>query len=283
MVFVSLRMAASLLRQRRSLLVFSFLFSLVIIHFAWNVILFQGLDVSQMYQPMKLLLLSYDYTNFEGDMYLFFVQLYPLLVVIPAGLSLTGEYQSGESMYIAARIGQKDYLVGRVIAAFLATSYIFTVPFVMEIILNCLSFPLNAVGDLTNWSSYSSYYLESVHNYLLTPLYIWNPYLYALLITLIFGLVSGLFAAFTVALSSVLFCKYQVMLFLPTILLINGLSILQSGLHGYGWDINILHYIFLFDDHKKQGLFYCGFIFVLVIATVALTLTGSRREVYGKT
>ncbi|MDE7223355.1 MAG: hypothetical protein K2O34_06200, partial [Acetatifactor sp.] len=147
---------AFMLKKRESLCVFYVLFFMVIINFFGNVLYFQGRDVAEMYYPMKLLLLSYNRTDLNATNTLLLVQLYPLLVVCPAGFSLAREYQCGTRVFLISRLGNFSYQVSKYLSVFLTTMIIFSVPFLLEILLNCLSFPLSATGDLSNRSIYDS-------------------------------------------------------------------------------------------------------------------------------
>ena len=80
-----------ILRQRITQAVFFLLLTLVGYNFVNNVFQFQGMDVSNMYHPMKLLTLSYNRVYFNADITLLLVQIYPLLVACPAGLIPTGQ------------------------------------------------------------------------------------------------------------------------------------------------------------------------------------------------
>lgn len=160
------------LKKRSTLFTFYFWLGLTLLNFVSNVLEFQGTDVLLMYHPMKLLLLSYNRASYQTDIFFTFVQLYPLLVVIPSGFSLAREKQTGEEIYITVRLGHHAYGFSKLISAFLTTFIVFTVPVFLEILLNCLSFPLAATGDLSNWSYYDINYINSVHNYLLSGLYI---------------------------------------------------------------------------------------------------------------
>lgn len=91
------------------------------------------------------------------------------------------------------------YRFSKLLAVFGVTFLIFTLPFFIEIILNCLAFPLNAQGDLSNWNYYDPTYIESVNNYLFSKIFLMSPYLSAVLGTILFGIASGIFAAFTTA------------------------------------------------------------------------------------
>lgn len=77
-----------LLKRRGAVSVFYILLIMVAANFVGNVLYFQGRDTAVMVHPMRLLLLSYDRTNFNASNTLLLTLLYPLLAVCPAGFSL---------------------------------------------------------------------------------------------------------------------------------------------------------------------------------------------------
>lgn len=157
-----------MLKQKSTVIVFGVLTAMMLINYMTNVITFQGWDVIEMYQPMKLLLLSWNRIIIGGDLLLIFVQLYPLLVVCPAGFSLAKERQTGEDVLFAARMGNLQYRVSKCLAAFVVTAIVFSLPFLIEILLNCMAFPLQAQGDLSNWNYYDPAYRQGVEHYFFT-------------------------------------------------------------------------------------------------------------------
>lgn len=264
-----------LLRKKNAVIVFYVLLAMVLFNFIRNVVTFQGRDVLAMYQPMKLLLLSYNRTNYNADMTILLIQLYPLLVVCPAGFSLAKEYQTGENVYMSARLGGKEYKYSKITAAFLATAIIFCVPFLIEIALNCIAFPLQATGDLSNWGYYEKSFAEAVHNYLFSGFYLRAPYFYAVVGTLLFGVLSGLLGAFTVAVSSVVRVKYNVFLFLPVFLLLN-LSAMLSPSEGasFRWYDMFL----MFNEQEKNIPVFAAGLLAVIIFSVAAVITSSRKD-----
>lgn len=265
-----------LLKKKEAMLAFFILFGMVIYTFIGNVLEFQGMDVASMYHPMKLMLLSYNRVSHNADMTSLFVQLYPFLVTLPAGFCLSKEYQLGEHVYLSARLGNQAYKLSKVIAAFLTTAIVFTVPFFMEFLLNCVSFPLNAAGDLSNWSVYSEEYLEEVGNYSMGGLYETNPYIYALVGILWFGLVSGLLGTFPVVISSLIRVKYNVFLFLPSIILLNLGHVFPAD--NAPFSLQWYDYLLLFDVEVKSGVFIALVVAVVLMFVAAGSFISSRKD-----
>lgn len=279
MIFkATISQTAFMLKKKESVCVFYVLFFMVIINFIGNVLYFQGKDVVEMYQPMKLLLLSYNRTNWNASNTLLLLQLYPLLVVCPAGFSLAREYQLGTRVFLVSRLGNFTYQVSKYLSAFLTTMIIFTVPFLLEIILNCLSFPLSATGDLSNMSIYDSAYIIGVNRYFMKSIYLYSPYLYAVIGTLLFGVVSGLLGVFTVAVSSVIRVKYNVFLFLPVFVTLNMSTILAGGFPKDAPSIKWYDYVLLFNDELKSISFGLTCILVLVLFLIGAICVSGRKD-----
>ena len=74
-----------LLKQKEASLTFILLLAVVLGNYITNVLTFRGTDVSQMYQPMKLLALSLNKVYFSANIQLLIVMIYPILVAVPAG------------------------------------------------------------------------------------------------------------------------------------------------------------------------------------------------------
>ena len=122
------------IKQRGFILTFAFIFLLVLFNYIWNVLEFQGMDILEMFHPAKMILLSYNKTYYNIDMALFFVQLYPILVVCPAAFSIAGEKAAKEHILIISRVGSMTYYFSRWISTFGLTAVVFTVPFLLELI-----------------------------------------------------------------------------------------------------------------------------------------------------
>lgn len=265
-----------LLKRKEVAITFIILFGMVISNFIRNVLEFQGMDVIEMFHPMKLLLLSYNITNYKADLTIMFTQLYPILVVLPAGFALAKEYQLGENVYMSARLGNKAYKSVKIIAAFLTTAIVFVSPMLMEFVLNCISFPLNATGDLSNWSAYDEDYLKLVDNYFMSDLYKMNSYIYALAGIILFGLVSGLISAVTVVISSLIKVKYNIFLFLPSLVLLNLSLIIttDNAPFSFRW----YDYLLLFSEPEKNNIFFVIVILIILIFVTAGICVSRRKD-----
>ena len=269
-----------LLKSKEAIIVFSILLMLVICNFVGNVLEFQGLDVTAMYHPMKLLTLSYNKSIYDASAVIVFTQQFPLLVAFPAGFSYVKEHQTREEIYLVSRIGKSLYYTSNMVSAFLCTAIVFSVPFLIEIGLNCISFPLQASGDFTNMNIYNAEYISSVRGYLFSDLYISAPIIYAVVMTVLMGIVSGMLGMFTVAFSYVFTVKYRVLLVLPVYLLLGLLGYADNFLPEEAARINWFHYLLLFDYSEKSEVYMLYFAVVIVVFVLLSTMRRRKGNVY---
>lgn len=120
-----------------------------------------------------------------------------------------------------ARMGSSKYYVSKLVAGFIVTSVVFTIPFLSELVLNCISFPMAATGDFINLNQYDPRYVEMVSRYAFPELFKSDPYLYSIVGILLFGVFSGILGMLTIALSMILKVRYKIFLFLPVFVLLN--------------------------------------------------------------
>lgn len=268
LISATLKQTRFLLRRRGAVATFLLLLALVLLNFTNNVLDFRGSDLLSMYHPMKLLSLSYNRTNWNADSALRLIQLFPLLVSLPAGLSLAAEQQSGEEVLLASRLGRRAYLFSRYLAAFLVTALVFALPFLIEIALNCISFPLQAEGDFMNYSIYNVELHISEAAYQLPWLYQLSPYLYAVVFTLYFGAAAGVFGGLTLALSALWRVRFRVLLLLPVFIGLQAASLLNMC-----WYNSLL----LFCDRPRSDLVF-GLLLLLILGLSLLEVGHASRK-----
>ena len=266
------------IRQKITLATFGLLFLIVGLNFVDNVLTFQGMDITNMYHPMKLLALSYNRIYHNADNTLLLIQLYPLLVACPAGLLYAREWQIGLNTLMESRVGALTYKLSKLAAVFFVTAVVFTLPFMIEILLNIVAFPTIAIGDLSNLNTYDPSYLQSIKNYIFCDLYLVSPYLYAVVMTVLFGILSGILGMTICAFSMTIHTKFRLLYLLPTYLLLNFTIYILPSIADTGVKIEWYHYFFLFNDECKSvlGLFVVQAI--LIVYALISACYSSRKD-----
>lgn len=275
---VIMRQTKFLLKQKEAVLTMIILLWLIASTYLENVLYFRGLDVSQMYHPMKLLTLSYNRVNHSASISLLLVMIYPILVTLPAGFAYVKEQQTKEEVLLMSRIGKTNYLSGKLWSAFFTTAIVFFIPFSLEIIMNCISFPLKAQCDLTNLSIYSAEYADIVHGYFGSSVYIISPILYALLGTVFFSILSGILGMLTVAVSFVFKVKYRVFLFLPNFLALHITSYWDKTRTSEEIRTSWYEYMLLFGESRRSVWYLATGTAVIVLLVFCLYFAGRKKE-----
>lgn len=261
--------------KKVALIIFFILCALMLTNYFTNVFTYKGTDIVDMYHPMKILTLS-NYSEYS----FYLMQYYPLLVVIPAGFSLFADKQLNQFIFIQSRVGARQYYLGKLIVVFIVTFFIFTTPFLIEILLNIMAFPITAIGDPSNLGVYHPSYIGLVNMYLLSDFYIHAPFLYAISFTLIFGIFSSILAVFTVAVSTFPI-KFKVLLFLPVYVLLYLLGALYQLIPTLNIDTNYFFYLrFYRSFYNPTGslIALISFSILLFIGSVLTVIFQMRKD-----
>ncbi len=267
-----------ILKQNTALVAFYILLTIVFLNFGLNVFSFQGSDIIEMYHPAKMLVLSYNQIYNKADVMLFMIQLYPILIVCPAGFILLSEKNRKMDCVLITRIGSIQYYLCKIIAAFFATMIIFTLPFLIEFSLNCVSFPLAANGDFINLNCYDSNYIKMTNNYMFPTLFQINSYLYALVGIFFFGVTSGIIGMFTVALTEIITFHFKILLFLPIFVLLNIGQYFPDITDKLPFTVKWYNYVFLFDDTVKNRAYFIIFLVILFVFSIVCSVIKGKGD-----
>lgn len=269
---------AFLLRQKEAILTFCVLMLLVLVCFVDNCREFRGYDIMALAHTTKMGLLTWSQIGYSADLPMMFTQLYPLLVVCPAGFVLAKERGTQEHVLMITRMGSKTYYFSKLLSAFVVTAVVFTVPFLMEMVLYIIAFTTKPVGDLSNWSVYDPNYVDMVRNYMFSELFLRNPYGYAVFKVLLFGLFSGLMGAFGVAVSALYRVRFRITVLLPTFLLLN-LSVYAHMIFGeMEKSVAWYNFMMLHEDAVKNVPVFLLALVLVIIVSVGGTFWAARRD-----
>lgn len=272
MLMNSIKMQLRVIWERKvATTMFVILLALVLLNYFNNVFTYKGTDIVDMYHPMKLLTLTY----YSGYSY-YLMQYFPLIVVIPAAFSLYADKVSKQIIFIQSRIGARNYYLGKLIVVFVVTCFVFSVPFLIEIILNMIAFPTSATGNTFNYDEFQ--FFDLIKQYFLTDFYIFSPFWYSVFFTLVFGVFSGILVMLTVAISTFPI-KFKVLLFLPVFLFLNLLYYFKNLFP----EIETSHffYLTLFNPHINSTgslLFLSSIVFITLTVSIAIISYRVRKD-----
>jgi hypothetical protein len=274
MLIKSIKTQYKIIVEKKSFyFMFMAVFGYMLFNFIGNVFEYAGRDVVDMYHPMRILLLAEGGRNYH-----YFILLYPIIVAIPAAFSYMYDQDVNEQIYIQTKTGIRDYYVGKLLATFIATFMVFTIPFLVEIVLNIIAFPNDATGILSYLSVYDSVELESINSLLLPKLYAYSTYLYAVVLTIVFGIVSGVCASFALAVSMVIKLKYKVFVLLSVYVIIYVLNNIQYILPQIDKTTNYYFYFDMFNTQSKSLIGYLLTVLAMGGVSILLVACKSRKD-----
>lgn len=246
-------------------------FGITIINFCKNVMTTQRqIFISEMFDITKTITLS-DWS----EMGYFFMIYYPILVVFPTSYIMLHDKDSGIQTYLIGRLGRKNYYFGKLISVFISTFIIFTLPFIMEFLLELVCFHLSSNGDPSNITYDQA--LRKIEYYFLHDLYLQNKIVYVVVIITIFGIVSGIFAVFNVALSTLSFMKYKIFTFVPVYLLLYLLALCEKN-KIFRFTTNYMFVLRAFEESPNKNYFcYGAFLLCLIIISILLMVRKCKK------
>ena len=210
---------ASYMYHKKTIFSCLLLWIFVIANFFTNVWKYKGYDVTGLINPVRMLLLSSE----SGGWHFYFMQLYPILVVLPAGFSLWNDFVCGNHILQITRCGKKSYYISKVVSTFCVTFHSFFLPLISELVWTVIAFPINMYGNTYGVNAYDSMYISMVKKYPLYPLFVKYPLIYTVLWILFFSMISGCIAVFAMSLA-VYIRRFKVALLLPVYVLLYGMA-----------------------------------------------------------
>ena len=226
MLFKSVKMQMEeMFRRKLTLFTFCAVLIFVLINVYKNMMTNYDIGfISQMYDPIRVHTLS-DY-SISGH---FFFEYFPFIVVIPTACTYLNDRNTGNKLYIESRVGKNNYWYGKMISVFIVTFLIFTIPFLLEIIIDCICFDMSSHGDPSGLKYVKSITMDS--RYPFAKILANNNILYGVIMILIFGCVSGILAMFNFAVATLPFFKYKIFTFFPIYILVFILSFVERVLN----------------------------------------------------
>jgi uncharacterized membrane protein len=150
----------------------------------------------------------------------------------------------------------------------------FVLPLYLEVILNCISFPISALGNTSNIDTYEMYQEEN--QYMFAALHENHPYLYAICFIALFGIVSGVLAVFTMAISTFR-VKYRVLLFLPVYVLLYGLNYVRYLLPDNMIYTDYFRYLRMYNLRCSTGG-YIGVILLIALISWRILYVRTKED-----
>ncbi|MBR3917615.1 MAG: hypothetical protein IKJ59_02625 [Clostridia bacterium] len=271
MLFKSILSQCKIIYKQKLFLITVFIiYVFIIINYARNVKEFYGADVSAIIHPMKMTLL-----NTYGKWGFYFMQYVPLILVLPASFSFMNDKSNDTKVYLSAKFGVKNYYYGKLVAVFTMTFLAFFIPLVFEYILNIVTFPIQAVGDRSNLTTFDNTYNDKETRYLFFKLWRFNPYIYFFVFIAMFSFVMASFSTFVVSTTMFQIIKFKILAFLPAYSIFTFSNASGAIL---GIRMNYQDYLMAFDSGEKiDSLYLVISLLLLFISAIIVRCRGTEE------
>jgi len=226
--------------------------------------------ISQMFDPVKTLTLS-SWSNVG----LILMIAYPILAVLPTSSSWMNDEKSGIVILEENRVGKHKYWISKLASVFIATFFIFTVPFLIELLLNRICFPVSSLGDPSGFSFIDK--AEEPNRYIFSALWWKNRYLWAVVWIMLFGAVSGILAVFNFSLTTLQIFKYRVLTLIPIYILLYLISTAELLIQPT-FSMSYLLILRMFSEKMMNYQAYGIFCLALLLVSVLAVFFRAKRD-----
>lgn len=262
-----------LTHQKTCIFCFFALLAVISINFINNVRQYWNVEAADMPSFLNISTLS-D----EMSIGWYIIQFFPFLLALPGGLSLAVDRNTSERELWIERCGKGRYIWSRIVAVLIVTFLCFFLPFLLEIFLNCIAFPVNAHGNIANMELYSVNY-NIICQYFMFSVYYHHPILYAIIMSMIIGGMAALLSILPMVFSMFV-SKYYAYLLLPVYLLLSLVSAVFSSMNHFSY--NSKYYLMLQwchgDVRKEDFFFWGGLLLGVAIFSIIVILLKSRED-----
>lgn len=221
----------------------------------------------------------------EGNPFWTYYQiLFPFIVVIPFAFSYFEDKTLNLTYYIETRVKKKNYLIAKVATSFIGSFIVVIIPFLINILLNEITFPHN--GNFFGSNIHSIEITKDLvgENVITTTiqkgliglrLFLMYPQLYNVILIFLLAIIAGIMGAFC-------FCwsyfveKHKILLFLPVYIFCYLGNIFTRMSEEFGITINftLLDYAYLNTNMGKSVIIL---LLELIIMIVFISITTNHE------
>lgn len=239
-----------MLRKRNFWIAFSIMMAYMIISYIYVVNANRGYDIASINSPS-----SYFIGNSINVFYDYFKLIFPFVVVLPFAFSNFEDKANQTDAFLLTRVSRKSYYIASVITSFLGSFFIILIPFILDIILNGITFTENEhtfLGVLGSQGFWLNLYGINEKATLLFPsIFVQHPILYNILFTFMLSCFSGLLGVFAYA-GSLSFKKYKMLIFLP----VYCLMYITSNMQLIGINFDMFDFVTITQNSSRNEMVF---------------------------
>lgn len=252
--------------------VFYCFFAVIFIHLISVINRFWGSDIAGIYEAMKLRLMVDESNPITFRL----IQLFPFIVVIPAGFSYMNDKNNDTDIFIRGRMGNRSYIRNKLTSSFIVSFMTYWIPFMIEIGILLIAIGPMANGDPSGISDYTESMQYSIDHYLFKDIYESHPIMYAILEVTMWATTVGALGCFSVC-ASLFGLKVKALVFLPVYILIYVAGFIGEALK-LPYTTNYMWYMNSYDDHSKNDFIIWIFDALVLVVCVVIGMIMERRD-----
>ena len=241
-------------------------------YFIFKCIYYFGYDITSVLSAKYL----YIGSRYTGAISYFIELLIPFIVAIPFADSLFEERKRKTIQFCLSRTTITKYYFSKLLVVFVGGILIVLIQFLINIILNAITFPVDSSFTAHNLSIHNSYTFETlIKTILLKNFFAGNMNAYNCIYMVMFSVAGGLFSVITYQLS-LFYKKSRIFL----LMIFYGVYIFsQAATMALGYnEYHISTYLFSSDFYKNQTASGLIFSFAILILSALLPIPFAKRK-----
>ncbi|MBD5087893.1 MAG: hypothetical protein HDT30_03605 [Clostridiales bacterium] len=145
--------------------------------------------------------------NGDSMQWNYIMALFPFLITLPFGFSYLDEKKAGVNLYLQTRGNRKGYFYGQLLACFIGSAMVFFVPFLINVMLNGILFPITGNSYIATRYAYDWNWSAAItgagtgNGWFLKSVAIAHPQVYNFIYVCIIGIAAGIMGMLVYAIS----------------------------------------------------------------------------------
>ena len=226
--------------------------------------------------------------NGDGNVWSYLSLIIPFFISLPFCFSFLDEYKSGVILYVQTRGERKSYYYAQIITCFLGTAMVILIPFLLNILLNGIIFPVNGNDFVSTHNVYDRTWANSVMGYgfwkktlsngmIFKHIAIDYPQLYNVIFAFWAAFAMGVLSMFVYAIS-LLVKKQAIWLLIINYLFFQVFTVFNRIME----DLSFVYINLELTDYLANGQFNIGLVYLFYLLFLLLLMFVSHRIIKHK-
>lgn len=217
--------------------------------------------------------------------------LFPFLITLPFGFCYLDEKKAGVNLYLQTRGNRKGYYYGQLLACFIGAALVFFVPFLINVILNGILFPITGNSYIAtryaydwNWSA-AIMGVGTGNGWFLKSVAIAHPQIYNFIYVCIIAITAGIMGMLVYAIS-ILVQRNRIIVLVINFLLfqvyhvLGNLSEKTIELDKFIVNLDFVGYMCngFFAEGRKYSIYFVFLVMEVLVSVIVVSKCCKRNE-----